>query len=107
MSQVVDSTPTDVKAWLDQDQAILIDVREPGELAQTRIPGALHMPLSAFNPDQVPTGESRKLVFLCAHGVRSFQVSQYLLDQGLLKEVYHVVEGIVGWQRDGLPVETG
>ncbi len=107
MSQVVDSTATDVKTWLDDDQAILIDVREPSELAQSRVAGALHMPLSAFNPEQVPTGEARKLVFMCAHGVRSFQVGQYLLDQGLLKEVYHVVEGIVGWQRAGLPVETG
>jgi len=106
MGQVVDSTPTDVKAWLDEDSAVLIDVREPDELAQTRIPGAIHMPLSMFNPYQGPMSETRKLVFLCAHGVRSFQVSQYLLDQGLLKEVYHVVEGIAGWQRAGLPIET-
>ncbi|KAI5926210.1 Rhodanese-like domain-containing protein [Camillea tinctor] len=64
---------------------VLIDVREPGELAQTgRIPGALHIPItSAPDSFHIPAddfearygfarpGQERELVFYCKAGVRS------------------------------------
>src|SRR2546428_11340829 len=39
---------TTLKTWMEQEEAILIDVREPLEYATEHIPGARLLPLSTF-----------------------------------------------------------
>ncbi len=108
MTQIVETDAADVQSWLENDEAILIDVREDEELQQARIPtNAVHMPLSRFDPEQVPDADGKKLVFVCAQGIRSFQAGQYLLDQGLITEAYNLTNGIAGWHQAGLPLDMG
>ena len=38
--------PAELKALLDQGEALVIDVREPGEFAAEHIAGAVNLPLS-------------------------------------------------------------
>ena len=40
-----------LKNLIERREVCLIDVREPGEYASDRIPGAKLVPLSSFNPD--------------------------------------------------------
>ena len=54
----------DVKKALAEDNIHLVDVREPHEYAAGHIPGATNMPLSAFDPQALPTD---KPVVLAAH----------------------------------------
>ncbi|MEK9726327.1 MAG: rhodanese-like domain-containing protein, partial [Rhodospirillaceae bacterium] len=71
-----------------------------------RIPTeAIHLPLSRFDPDQVPKDGAKKLVFVCAQGVRSYQAGQYLLSQGLISEAYNMDGGIAAWHYAGLPLD--
>lgn len=102
---VIECQPTEAKSWIDQGTAILIDVREDNELMQARIPEAIHLPLSRFDPNGLPETDGKRVAFLCAHGVRSQQVSQYLVANGLLNEAYNVTGGIAAWAQAGLPYE--
>ncbi|PHS75620.1 MAG: hypothetical protein COB59_11420 [Rhodospirillaceae bacterium] len=98
-----ETEPQDIKDWLDNDQAILIDVREPREIAQFSIPGAVHNPMSSFNLEAIPSNSDKKIVFVCAHGMRSKQVGSYLLQQNHVSEVYNMTGGVAAWVRAGLP----
>ncbi len=105
MTQVIDCQPTDIKSWVDAGTAVLIDVREDQELMEARIPGAIHLPLSRFDPQALPAVDGKRVAFLCAHGIRSQQVGAYLVANGLLDEAYNVTGGIAAWAAAGLPYE--
>ena len=52
-----------VAGWMEAGQAVLVDVREPPEYAAGHLPGAKLVPLSRFDPRQVPVEPGRHLVF--------------------------------------------
>lgn len=93
-----------LKQWLDQGRVNLIDVREPSEYAEERIPGAINMPLSTFDPTQVPTSTPEQpVVMQCRMGSRSIRASCQLLDTGW-PEVLNLKGGIEAWKSAQLPV---
>ena len=106
MTEIIDKSPEEVKSWIDSHDAFLIDVREDQEIAQARIPNTdIHIPLSRFDPAVIPTDSAKKLVFICAQGVRSMQAGQYLLNNGTITEAYNLKGGIAEWHRSGLPLD--
>lgn len=107
MTDVVEIDAITAKSWRDAGEAVLLDVRESPELAAARIADAVHNPMSAFDFDAVPNEPGKKLVVFCAHGMRSFQVADYLLRQGKVDAVYSMDGGIVAWADAGLPIEQG
>ena len=52
--QVFFVTPDQINAWRDQNQVVIVDVREPNEWREAHIPGAIPMPLSTFDPSKIP-----------------------------------------------------
>jgi rhodanese-related sulfurtransferase len=84
------------------DDAILIDVREPAELAEVRIPGALSMPMRSFSDyeDEIPDGT---FYVICHSGMRSARVAEALRAQG--HDAINVEGGIVQWEAEGRPVQ--
>jgi rhodanese-related sulfurtransferase len=100
---MVEVNPQEIKQWLDQGQAILIDVREHQELIQFSIPEAVHNPMSHFDIDAIPKDSDKKLVFVCAHGIRSRQVGQYLLHENHVSAAYNMTGGVAAWVQAGLP----
>ncbi len=99
--------PETVNQWLGDGDAVVIDVREAEELAQARLDGAIHLPMSAFDPDKVPTDTGKKVVFVCALGQRSEQIGMYVVAEGILAEAYNMAGGLEAWAEAGLPLETG
>lgn len=99
--------PDTVHRWVSDGEALLVDVREAEELAQARLGDALHVPLSAFDPGLIPTDSGKKVVFVCAQGLRSEQVGQYMVAQGLLADAYNLAGGLMAWAEAGLPLEAG
>jgi rhodanese-related sulfurtransferase len=94
-----------LKQWLDQQKAILLDVREPGEYAIEHIAGATLLPLSTFDPTLISETNHQTLVLYCQSGRRSAQAAQKLLDVGLT-EVAHLTGGLPTWKAAGYPVQT-
>jgi rhodanese-related sulfurtransferase len=73
---VRDLTPQEVAAGLEAGSTLLIDVREPNETAAERIPGSVLLPLSRFDPDDIPDPQGRAVVFACAAGIRSLRAAE-------------------------------
>lgn len=95
-----DLSPQQVKALLDDNKIVLIDVREPQEYMGERIAGALLFPLSTFDPAKLPKAEA--LVFHCGIGKRSAMALQKCRDAGLIN-TQHMAGGFSAWKSAGLP----
>lgn len=95
--------PPTLQEWLSQGPVTLVDVREPVEYAESHIPGAMNLPLSKLQPDQIPLQPGRKIVLYCRSGQRSNQACQRLtqLDQPL----YQLQGGLGAWGSAGFQVK--
>jgi rhodanese-related sulfurtransferase len=102
MPSFLDRQPIEIEASLEAGRLILIDVREPEEFAAEHISGALLMPLSCFQPSELPTHSSRPIVLHCGSGKRSRLALQKCADAGIAV-VAHMDGGIMAWKKAGLP----
>ena len=104
MSPDADATPQQASAALATGDAVLLDVREPWEWEELRIPGAVLIPLAelATRVDEVPA--DREVYVHCRVGGRSARAVEFLQAHGRLRS-HNVVGGIEQWVRDGLPTE--
>ena len=87
---------------LEKGEIILVDVREAGEYHEARIPGALLMPMSTFDPAALPTGQGRKVVLHCRSGGRSARAIEACQANGVDVDA-HIGGGIIEWIEQGLP----
>jgi rhodanese-related sulfurtransferase len=101
--EVRDLTPEEVADGLATDKILLIDVREPGETVRERIDGAQLMPLSQFDPVDLPDPGGRTVVFTCASGIRSIKAAEIAQAAGLAFDA-HLAGGIKAWKAAGLPL---
>ena len=74
--------------------AAIVDVREPHEFAAGHVPEALNLPLSRFDPRQLPS--DKPVVLICRSGRRSLTALHAARAIGR-KEVTHYAEGMIGW----------
>lgn len=51
---VKDLSPEDVARGLTEGRIVLVDVREPSEVAVASYPDAIRMPMSQFDPSALP-----------------------------------------------------
>lgn len=84
---------------------LLLDVREVDEYQRVRIPGAVNIPLSAFQArfEEVPRDQT--VVVVCAHGGRSAMAAEFMAYHGY-QNLYNLVDGTMGWWQRGLQVES-
>ena len=53
--EVLNADVAQVKAWLDRNEILLVDVRETSEYEKEHIAGSVLLPLSSFEPDMFPS----------------------------------------------------
>jgi rhodanese-related sulfurtransferase len=80
----------------------LIDVREPEEFSWAQIDGTELLPLSEFQNWHERLNPADKIVFICHHGVRSWEVCSYLASNGF-ENLWNLSGGIDAWS---LEVDT-
>ena len=90
-----------LKNWLDNDQAILIDVRQPAEPRSQKIDKAKLIPLDEICKEKLPEIGDKKLVIHCQGGKRSLSACQKLLNENLGFEIYNLEGGINSWRSSG------
>jgi rhodanese-related sulfurtransferase len=105
-AQVHDLTPQEVSQGLAEGRYLLVDVREPNEVAAEAYPDAVVVPLSSFDPKQIPDPKGKKVVFACRSGKRSVTASLAAQSAGLAYDK-HLAGGILGWKAAGLPTKHG
>jgi rhodanese-related sulfurtransferase len=94
-------TPAELKAWLDDEaraSPVVIDVREAWEHALVKVDAALHMPMQTVPARVGELDPEQPHVLMCHHGMRSYQVAQFLKNQGF-DRVYNLTGGIDAWAR--------
>lgn len=105
--------PEEAIRRIEAGEGVVLDVREPGELAEGRVKGALHVPrgLLEFKADpeddrhEAALEKSKPVYLYCASGGRAALAGKVLLEMGY-SEVYNI-GGFKGWAEAGGAVETG
>ncbi|HEY2527369.1 MAG TPA: rhodanese-like domain-containing protein [Xanthobacteraceae bacterium] len=101
---VRDLTPEQVARGIEEGRMVLVDVREPKETALERFPNAVLLPLSAFDPAEIPQPEDCEIVFACRSGRRSVTASLAAQERGF-PYCAHLAGGILAWKAAGLPTD--
>ncbi len=113
--RVENLTPDQVAGEIERGDVLLVDLREPGELAQNgKIPGATHAPRGMLEFYADPSSPyhrkeldpSRRTIVYCASGGRSALAADTLRQLGYAN-VAHLDGGFNGWKSGGRPVEEG
>jgi rhodanese-related sulfurtransferase len=97
MAEVGEIDPVSLKQRLDRgEQLVVIDVREPEEIAIAAFPGAVHIPMGDIPSRIGDIDPDSEIVVVCHHGIRSAQVAGYLarLD---FERVLNLSGGIDAW----------
>jgi rhodanese-related sulfurtransferase len=95
--------PITLKARLERGESVLVlDVREPFEIALAPFPGATHIPMGDIPSRLTELYPDRETVVVCHHGVRSAQVAMYLAQNGF-ERVLNLSGGIDAWSEDADP----
>jgi rhodanese-related sulfurtransferase len=104
--QVHDLTPDEVSKGIAAGRYLLVDVREPNEVAVEAYPDAVVVPLSGFDPQDIPVPGGKQVVFACRSGKRSVTASLAAQADGLAYDK-HLAGGMLAWKAAGLPTRTG
>jgi len=104
--RVEDLTPQQVAEGVAEGRYLLLDIREPNEVAAEAYPDAVVMPLSSFDLAEIPDLNGRELVFACRSGNRSAKISLALQAAGFPYDK-HLAGGIIAWKAAGLPIRIG
>jgi len=86
---------------------VLIDVREPDEYAQARIPGAMLIPLGQVEAriSEFPT--DTPVILVCRSGGRSAMAAQMLRAAQFPGTLYNLEGGTIGWVQAGHAYDKG
>ncbi len=91
--------PDELKKRLDAgEKPILLDVREPWEFSICKIEGSVNINMS--EPEKLinELNTNDEIIAICHHGMRSFQVCNYLENNGFNK-VLNLDGGIDSWAK--------
>lgn len=88
-----------------KEGALLVDVREPDEVAQVGYAGCevVNIPLSQFEERWQEVPRDRDVILACAVGARSLKATYFLMYQGY-DRVMNMKPGIARWVQRGFPI---
>lgn len=89
---------------INREDALVLDVRDPGEFGAGHILGAKNVPLSRLGDAEVAKRKDRPVIVYCEGGERSSKAVAALKRQGFAR-VVNLTGGLRAWQQAGLPVE--
>ncbi|MBT2641643.1 rhodanese-like domain-containing protein [Bacillus sp. ISL-41] len=89
-------TPTEVQNGLGSNEFEVVDVREVNEVAQGKIPGAIHIPLRLLEFRMNELDKNKTYVMVCRSGGRSSRATQFLDYYGY--NVINMQGGMMAWQ---------
>jgi rhodanese-related sulfurtransferase len=89
---------------INREDALVLDVRDPGEYGAGHILGARNVPLSRLDDGDLVKRKDRPVIVYCDAGERSGKAISSLRKQGFSR-VVNLSGGLRAWQQAGLPVE--
>jgi rhodanese-related sulfurtransferase len=104
----VDSNEARAILDADPENTVVVDVRRDDEWVTGHVSGAIHVNVDdlADQMDQVP--QDKKLLFICAAGVRSGLACELAASMGYDTEnLYNIEDGTPFWIAGGHPTSYG
>ncbi|MCH8224572.1 MAG: rhodanese-like domain-containing protein [Chloroflexi bacterium] len=104
----VDSNEANSMRNDEPDNTVVVDVRRDDEWVTGHVTGAIHIPIDDLpgNMDQVP--QDKKVLFICAAGVRSGLACEIAASMGYDSEnLYNIEDGTPAWIAFNLPTSYG
>ncbi|HEX4210451.1 MAG TPA: rhodanese-like domain-containing protein [Candidatus Binataceae bacterium] len=97
MPEIVEIEAMELKQRLERgDPLLILDVREPEEVAVAAFPGALNVPMGDVPSRLAELDPEAEWVIVCHHGMRSANVAMYLIRNGFEK-IANLSGGIDEW----------
>ena len=88
---------------INDTNAVVLDVRAPGEFEAGHLPNARNIPLDDLERRSVDLPAGRPVIVCCATGVRSAKAAASLRKAGR-QDVFNLDGGLNAWRQAGLPV---
>jgi rhodanese-related sulfurtransferase len=98
--------PEAYKIILENNDAVILDVRTAEEFSISKISGAINVPVDEI-ADKIQTiidDKEKTILVYCHTGVRSSIATTGIMDMGY-KNVSNIIGGIERWENESLPVE--
>ncbi len=93
---------------IGEDGVQVIDVRQPDEWIAGRVSGAVHIPVDEVLSRMGELESEKKLLFICAAGVRSGLACEMAAAMGVDPDrLYNIEDGTGPWIEKGYPTEYG
>lgn len=98
-------SPNEAVVIMNDDQTIVVDVREPPEFAEGHIEGARNIPLGKLDErvGELETHKNKPIIVNCQSGTRSLAAGKKLTKLGFT-QVYEMKGGIFAWKDQNLPM---
>src|SRR5690625_4475940 len=90
-------TAKEVETLINKGEELnLVDVREDDEVAEGKIPGAIHIPLGSVESRMNELDKTKEYIMICRSGGRSGRATEFLEDQGY--QVINMQGGMLAWE---------
>ncbi|NSL50985.1 rhodanese-like domain-containing protein [Calidifontibacillus erzurumensis] len=90
-------TAKEVEALLQEGKTLhIIDVRENEEVANGKIPGAIHIPLGFLDVRMNELDKNLEYIIVCHSGGRSGMAANFLTSYGF--KAVNMIDGMVAWE---------
>lgn len=96
--------PKTAKEWIDKNEAIVIDVRQPEEYRAMHISEAHLIPLGELEEHRIPDATNKKIIVHCKLGMRGKTACEKLQTENPGLDVYNMEGGITAWESAGFKV---
>lgn len=89
-------TPDETAHLLNEENIVIIDVRENEEVAMGKIPGSINIPLGELQNRLKPLDKTKKYIIVCRSGNRSSYATNVLHSLGY--DAANMVGGMLEWR---------
>jgi rhodanese-related sulfurtransferase len=100
--------PSQVTALINQENALVVDLRAPNDFQEGHIAGSRNVQMSQFDPENKQLAPARTLpiVLVCQNGITVNGAAKRLKKAGF--ERVHILDGgITAWRQANLPLVKG
>lgn len=93
-------------AQMNNEESIILDVREAHEFIKGHIDGAINIPLGKINErlNQIAEYKNKPIIVVCQNGARSIPACKNLYKAGY-QQLFSITGGMISWEENKLPVK--
>ena len=98
-------SPNEAVLLMNDDNTIVVDVREPNEFAEGHIEGARNIPLAKIDEraGELHSHKETPIIVTCQSGTRSLTAGKKLTKLGF-SQVHEMKGGMFAWKDQNLPI---